>query len=58
VPPTLTLITDGACAGNGRDDARGGWAAILVDADGRERELTGGENPSTNNRMEPAASGS
>jgi ribonuclease HI len=48
----ITLITDGACSGNGTADARGGWAAILVDRTGRELVLTGGEAPSTNNRME------
>lgn len=48
----ITLVTDGACSANGRDGARGGWAAILRDADGTERVLTGGEAPSTNNRME------
>jgi len=48
----ITLITDGACSANGRDGARGGWAAILRDAAGREVVLTGGEAPSTNNRME------
>jgi ribonuclease HI len=51
----ITLITDGACSGNGTAEARGGWAAILVDATGRELVLTGGEAPSTNNRMELTA---
>jgi len=49
---TFTLVTDGACSGNGTDDARGGWAAILIGADGAETILTGGEYPTTNNRME------
>ncbi len=48
----ITLITDGACSGNGTADACGGWAAILIDGAGRELVLTGGEAPSTNNRME------
>jgi ribonuclease HI len=48
----IVLITDGACSGNGTARSRGGWAAILVDATGREQVLTGGESPSTNNRME------
>lgn len=48
----ITLITDGACSGNGTAEARGGWAAILVDRTGHELVLTGGEAPSTNNRME------
>ncbi|MEQ8833117.1 MAG: ribonuclease H [Miltoncostaeaceae bacterium] len=53
--PTHTLVTDGACSGNGTDAARGGWAAILTAADGSETVLTGGEMPSTNNRMELTA---
>ena len=51
----VTLITDGACSGNGTDASRGGWAAILVGPDGRETVLTGAEMPSTNNRMELTA---
>ena len=49
---TYTLVTDGACSGNGTDAARGGWAAILTAPDGSETVLTGGEYPTTNNRME------
>jgi ribonuclease HI len=49
---TFTLVTDGACSGNGTDAARGGWAAILTAPDGAETVLTGGEYPTTNNRME------
>jgi ribonuclease HI len=52
MPETLTLVTDGACSGNGTDESRGGWAAILTTPDGREEVLTGGEYPTTNNRME------
>ena len=52
MPETHTLVTDGACTGNGTDDSRGGWAAILTAPDGSEKVLTGGEYPSTNNRME------
>ncbi|MGD9573193.1 MAG: ribonuclease H [Thermoleophilia bacterium] len=52
MPETFTLVTDGACSGNGTDDSRGGWAAILTAPDGREEVLTGGEYPTTNNRME------
>lgn len=51
----VTVVTDGACSANGRDASRGGWAAILTDAEGTERVLTGGEAPSTNNRMELTA---
>ena len=44
----IELYTDGACRGN---PGRGGWGAILVYA-GREKELSGGEPMTTNNRME------
>ena len=47
--PTVEIFTDGACKGH---PGPGGWGAILRAADGRERELSGGEKPSTNNRME------
>ena len=53
--PTYTLVTDGACSGNGTDASRGGWAAIVTAPDGRETVLTGGEMPTTNNRMELTA---
>ncbi len=45
---TVVVYTDGACSGN---PGPGGWAAILS-YDGRERELSGGERRTTNNRME------
>lgn len=48
----ITVVTDGACSGNGTDGARGGWAAIVIRPDGSESVLTGAEVPSTNNRME------
>ncbi len=44
----VDIFTDGACSGN---PGPGGWAAILR-AGGRERELSGGESATTNNRME------
>lgn len=43
-----SMATDGACRGN---PGPGGWAAI-IDEDGIERVLTGGERLTTNNRME------
>ena len=46
--PDVELFTDGACSGN---PGPGGWAAILRMGD-RERELSGGEPATTNNRME------
>jgi len=45
---SVKVYTDGACAGN---PGPGGWAAILVCGD-RERELSGYEPATTNNRME------
>jgi ribonuclease HI len=44
----VELWTDGACSGN---PGPGGWAAILR-WNGHERELSGGEADTTNNRME------
>jgi ribonuclease HI len=46
--PEVEIFTDGACKGN---PGPGGWGAILRFGD-RERELSGGEKLSTNNRME------
>lgn len=47
--PRVEIATDGACKGN---PGRGGWGAVLRAADGREREMSGGEKVTTNNRME------
>ncbi len=44
----VELYTDGACRGN---PGPGGWGALLR-ANGRERELCGGDPVTTNNRME------
>jgi len=44
----VQLYTDGACRGN---PGRGGWGAILVYGK-YEKELSGGERETTNNRME------
>jgi ribonuclease HI len=44
----VELFTDGACSGN---PGPGGWAAILRTG-GHERSLSGGEDSTTNNRME------
>ena len=48
---TVTLYTDGACSGN---PGPGGWGAIL-EYNGVEKELSGGESSTTNNRMELTA---
>jgi ribonuclease HI len=44
----VELFTDGACKGN---PGPGGWGVLLRYAD-HEKELCGGENNTTNNRME------
>ncbi len=44
----VEIFTDGACRGN---PGPGGWGAILK-YNGHEKEIFGGENHSTNNRME------
>ena len=48
---TVTLYTDGACSGN---PGPGGWGAIL-EYNGVQKELSGGEENTTNNRMELTA---
>ena len=47
----VCLYTDGACRGN---PGKGGWGAILLYGK-HERELSGGEAETTNNRMELTA---
>jgi ribonuclease HI len=44
----VTIYTDGACSGN---PGPGGWAALL-ECNGVEKILTGGDFDTTNNRME------
>jgi len=46
--PKVEIFTDGACRGN---PGPGGWAALLRTGD-KEREISGGEALTTNNRME------
>ena len=47
----VDIYTDGACRGN---PGKGGWGAVLVYR-GVEKELSGGEPMTTNNRMELSA---
>ncbi|MBQ9911550.1 MAG: ribonuclease HI [Firmicutes bacterium] len=47
----VNIYTDGACAGNQSEENLGGWGCILEFA-GIEKELCGGEDNTTNNRME------
>ncbi|MCL2861052.1 MAG: ribonuclease HI [Firmicutes bacterium] len=44
----IHLYTDGACSGN---PGKGGWAAILI-YNGHEKEISGYDKNTTNNRME------
>jgi ribonuclease HI len=48
VSGVVEIYTDGACRGN---PGPGGWAALLTMGE-REKEISGAENPTTNNRME------
>lgn len=47
----VTIFTDGSCIGN---PGPGGWGVVLV-YEGREREMSGNEAGTTNNRMEMTA---
>ena len=48
---SVEIFTDGACSGN---PGPGGWAALLR-YNGNEKEISGGEFDTTNNRMEMMA---
>jgi ribonuclease HI len=53
LPGEAVIWTDGACSGN---PGPGGWAAIVIGAEGGDPvELSGGERATTNNRMELTA---
>ncbi len=54
MPEPVRIWTDGGCKPN---PGPGGWAAVLVFA-GRERELSGADPATTNNRMELTAASS
>ena len=47
----IQIYTDGACSGN---PGKGGWGAVLI-YNGKEKEISGGEDMTTNNRMELTA---
>ena len=47
----VSIYTDGACSGN---PGKGGWGAVLV-YNGTEKEMSGFETETTNNRMELTA---
>jgi ribonuclease HI len=46
--PIVEIFTDGACKGN---PGPGGWGAVIRSG-GHEKEISGGEPATTNNRME------
>ena len=48
----IKIYTDGSCLGN---PGAGGWAAVIVDETNRREEIFGGEEHTTNNRMELTA---
>jgi len=50
--PHVKIYTDGACDPN---PGTGGWAAILISANGAKKEISGAERNTTNNRMELTA---
>ena len=43
------IYTDGACSGN---PGPGGWGAVILDQDNRQKNISGSEKNTTNNRME------
>ena len=44
-----TIYTDGACSGN---PGPGGWGAVIFDQDKKQKNISGNEKNTTNNRME------
>ena len=43
------IYTDGACSGN---PGPGGWGAVIIDNDNNQKNISGNEKKTTNNRME------
>lgn len=50
----IVIYCDGACSNNQQRQNRGGWGAILQ-YKGKDREISGAEKNTTNNRMEMLA---
>ena len=48
----IEIYTDGACSGN---PGKGGWAAVMMHGKKKQYSISGGENNTTNNRMELTA---
>jgi len=46
------IYTDGACSGN---PGPGGWGAVILDEEKNEKNISGKEKATTNNRMELVA---
>ena len=49
----ITIYTDGACSGN---PGKGGWGVVILQNDKEAIFLNGGDNHTTNNKMELTAS--
>ena len=47
-----TVYTDGACSGN---PGPGGWGAVIFDNNNKQKNISGSEKNTTNNRMELSA---
>jgi ribonuclease HI len=50
--PSVTIYSDGGCKPN---PGPGGWGVVLIASNGYEKELSGGDPDTTNNRMELTA---
>ena len=48
----ITIYTDGACSGN---PGVGGWGVVIIEDNKNETFLNGGDNDTTNNKMELTA---
>ena len=48
----ITIYTDGACSGN---PGIGGWGVVIIEDNKNETFLNGGDNDTTNNKMELTA---
>ena len=48
----ITIYTDGACSGN---PGIGGWGAVILEKNKEDKFLNGGNDNTTNNRMELTA---
>ena len=45
----ITIYTDGACSGN---PGPGGWGAVIFDEENNQKNISGNDKNTTNNRME------